>query len=143
MSHQNSTEWRKIIRFMFLYFYVFQQKLKYMCLQYLSSLFPYPYLQHTHTHPTDIHPICVCVCQQLSHGLQPARFLCSWNSPSKNIGVGSHFLLLGIFPTQGPNLGLLLYHVSHQGSPCPFYACTTLIFLYSYFGNYAANTGLT
>ena len=25
--------------------------------------------------------------------------LCSWNSPGKNPGVGSHFLLQGIFPT--------------------------------------------
>ena len=38
------------------------------------------------------------------------------------VGVGSHFLLQGIFPTQGWNLGLshcrwILYHLSHQGSP--------------------------
>ena len=36
---------------------------------------------------------------------------------------GCHFLLQGIFPTQGMNLGLLhcrqiLYQLSHQGSPC-------------------------
>ena len=36
--------------------------------------------------------------------------------------MGCHFLLWGIFPTQGLNLGLLhcrqiLYHLSHQGSP--------------------------
>ena len=42
--------------------------------------------------------------------------------PSKNIGVGSHSLLWGIFPTQGSNLGLLhcrwiLYHLSNQDSP--------------------------
>ena len=41
------------------------------------------------------------------HGLQPARFLCLWNSPGKNTGVNSHSLLLGIFPTQGLNPGLL------------------------------------
>ena len=41
------------------------------------------------------------------HGLQPARFLCQWDSPGKNTGVGCHFLLQGIFPTQGSNLGLL------------------------------------
>ena len=35
------------------------------------------------------------------HGLWPARFLCPWDSPGKNIGVGCHFLLWGIFPTQG------------------------------------------
>ena len=26
------------------------------------------------------------------NGLQPTRLLCSWNSPSKNTGVGCHFL---------------------------------------------------
>ena len=40
----------------------------------------------------------------------------------KNTGVGSLFLLLWIFLTQGSNPGLLhcwqiLYHLSHQGSP--------------------------
>ena len=29
------------------------------------------------------------------HGLQPARLLCSWNFPSKNTGMGCHFLLWG------------------------------------------------
>ena len=33
----------------------------------------------------------------------PARLLCPWNSPDQNTGVGSHFLLQGIFPTQGWN----------------------------------------
>ena len=28
-----------------------------------------------------------------SHGLKPARLLHPWNSPSKNTGVGCHFLL--------------------------------------------------
>ena len=32
-----------------------------------------------------------------------------WNSPGQNTGVGSHFLLQGIFPTQGSNPGLLHY----------------------------------
>ena len=53
-------------------------------------------------------------------GLQPARLLCPWNFPGKNTGIGSYFLLQGIFPTQGPNLGLphygqIPYHLSHQG----------------------------
>ena len=34
-------------------------------------------------------------------GPSPAKFLCPWDSPDKNIGVGCHFLLWGIFPTQG------------------------------------------
>ena len=33
--------------------------------------------------------------------------LCSWNFPGKDTGVGCHFLLQGIFPTQGPNPHLL------------------------------------
>ena len=54
----------------------------------------------------------------LPHGLQPARLLHPGNSPVKNIGVGRHSLLQGIFPTQGLNPGLLhfrwiLYHLSH------------------------------
>ena len=41
--------------------------------------------------------------------------------PGKSAGVDCHFLLQGIFPTQGSNPGLLhcgrmLYHLSHQGS---------------------------
>ena len=41
------------------------------------------------------------------HELYPARLLCLWKSPGKNIALGSHFLLQGIFPTQGLNLSLL------------------------------------
>ena len=33
------------------------------------------------------------------HGLQPTRFLCSWDSPGKNTGEACHALLQGIFPT--------------------------------------------
>ena len=44
-----------------------------------------------------------------------------WDSPGKNIGVGCHALLSGIFPTQGSDSGLLhcsqiLYQLSYQGS---------------------------
>ena len=43
---------------------------------------------------------------------------CPWNFPGKNTRVGCHFLLQGIFPTQGSNPALLhcrqiLYHLSH------------------------------
>ena len=30
----------------------------------------------------------------------PTRLLCPWNSPGKNVGVGCHALLQGVFPTQ-------------------------------------------
>ena len=58
---------------------------------------------------------------QLSDYNPPSLF-CPWNSPRKNIGVGSHSLLQGIFLTLGSNPGLLhcrqvLYHMSHQGNP--------------------------
>ena len=53
--------------------------------------------------------------------LLPTRLLCPWASPGKNTGVGCHFLLLGIFLTQGSNPGFLhcrkiLYHLRHWGS---------------------------
>ena len=48
--------------------------------------------------------------------------LSPWDFPSKNTGVGCHFLLQGIFPTQISNPGLphcrqTLYLLSHQESP--------------------------
>ena len=51
----------------------------------------------------------------------PARLLYPWDFPGKITGVGCHFLLQGIFPTQGLNLGLLhcrqtLYRLSHKGN---------------------------
>ena len=57
------------------------------------------------------------------HGLEPASFLCPGDSPGKNTGVGCHFLLQGIFPTQGSNPCVLhcrwtLCPLSHQGSKC-------------------------
>ena len=55
------------------------------------------------------------------HALQPDTFLYLWDSPGKNTRVGCHFLLQGLFPTQGSNPGLphcrqTLYCLSHQGS---------------------------
>ena len=57
-------------------------------------------------------------CSPPVHGI----LLCPWDSPGKNIGVGCHALLQGIFLTQGSNPGLLhcrqiLYYLNHQGSP--------------------------
>ena len=37
---------------------------------------------------------------------EPNRFLCPWNFPDKNTGVGSHCLFQGISPTLGLKLGL-------------------------------------
>ena len=93
-----------------------------------STLTPAPFHSqtttnyHPHAHhlslPQDcaLSLSCVWLCP---HGLWPARLLCPWDSPGKNTGVGCHALLQGIFPTQGPNAGLLccgwvLYHLRHQ-----------------------------
>ena len=48
------------------------------------------------------------------------KLLCPWDFQGKSTGVGCHFLLQGIFPTQGSNPGLshcrqTLYCLSHQG----------------------------
>ena len=66
------------------------------------------------------------------HGLQPTLsdpIGCSlpWDFQGKSTGVGCHFLLQGIFPTQGLNPGLpycgqTLYPLSHQGSPTGHYS---------------------
>ena len=59
------------------------------------------------------------------HELQPTRLLCLWDYASKTTGVGCHFLLQGIFLTQGLNLGLLHWQadslpLSHQESQYVF-----------------------
>ena len=41
---------------------------------------------------------------------------CPWDSPSKNTGVDSHFLLQGIFQTQGSNLHLFCLLQWQEGS---------------------------
>ena len=58
----------------------------------------------------------VCVCPVVTyslwpHGLWPTRLSCPWDSPSKDTGVSCHFLIQGIFQTQGlsPCLSCLLH----------------------------------
>ena len=58
---------------------------------------------------------CPILCDPMD-----TRLLCPWDFLGKSTGVGCHFLLQGIFPTQGSNPGLLhcrqtLYRLSHQG----------------------------
>ena len=50
------------------------------------------------------------------------KLLHPWDFQGKSTAVGYHFLLQGIFPTQGLNPGFshcrqTLYRLSHQGSP--------------------------
>ena len=73
---------------------------------------------------------CHCCCSVAKsfptllrpHRLQPTRLIGPWDFPGKNTGVGFHFLLSQIFPTQGSNLCLLLWQadslpLSHLGDP--------------------------
>ena len=58
----------------------------------------------------------------VSDSLQSHGLYSPWNSPGQNTGVGSLSFLRGIFPTQGSNprlpyCRLILYQLSHQGSP--------------------------
>ena len=53
--------------------------------------------------------------------LQATRLLCPWDFPGKSTGVGCHFLLQGVFQTQGLNPRLLCQQVDslplcHMGS---------------------------
>ena len=77
---------------------------------------------------------CLTLCDPMDyslpgssvHGISQAR-----------TGVGCHFLLQGIFLSQGSKLGLLhwqaiLYHLSHQGSPELLQSSSEII---SYFGS--------
>ena len=57
--------------------------------------------------------LCLTLCNPMDYS--------PWNSPGQNTGVGSLFLLQGIFPTQGSNPDLLqcrqiIYQLSHKGS---------------------------
>ena len=72
--------------------------------------------------------VCVSVCAQSRPVLcnpmdcKPTKFLYPWDFSGKNTEVGCHFLLRGIFLTQGLNPCLLHWQarsspLSHQGSP--------------------------
>ena len=92
-----------------------------------------PHQTHIHLEPVNVtlagnsipedvvklrsHGTVMCMCSVVSdslqlHGLQPIGLLCPWDSPGvKNTGVGFHFLLQGVFPTQGLNSSVL--HLLH------------------------------
>ena len=64
----------------------------------------------------DIHGMCMlshfsCVLLFATLWAEATRLLCPWDSPGKNTGMGCHFLLQGIFLSQGSNPCLL--HLLH------------------------------
>ena len=64
---------------------------------------------------------CLILCDPMD--CSPTRLLCPWDFPGKNTGVSCHFLLQGVFLTQGLNpMSLLRWQagslpLSHQGRP--------------------------
>ena len=70
--------------------------------------------------------------------MDPARLLCPWDFPGKNIGVGCYFLLQGTFLTQGLNPSLLhLLHWQAGSLPAeppgkPREGMPILLFLFSF-----------
>ena len=64
----------------------------------------------------------VCLVAKLCLTLQPHGFICPWDSPGKNTGVGCHFLLQGIFCSKGSNLVSCIFCIGrwilyHWASP--------------------------
>jgi len=101
-------------------------------------------------------------CSVTKSGLYPASLLCPWDFPGKNTGMGCHFLLQGIFPTQGlnPHLMCLLHWqvdslpLSHPGTSSPLaeegmrpcsHRCQYSALVYSFihsFNKYLASTNI-
>ena len=73
-----------------------------------------------------LHQSCLSLCSPMLYSI---RLLSPWDSPGKDTGVGCHFLLQGIFQTQGLNpcyLHLLhysqiLYHWA-RWQPTPIFS---------------------
>ena len=90
----------------------------------------------THTHRHSCACMISCVWLLWRHRLQPVRLYFLWKFPGKDTGVGCHFLLQRIFPTQGSNLRLCLLHwrvdsppgkprCGAQASNCDGFCCGT------------------
>ena len=89
-------------------------------LQLKCHLFREDFLDYSRPRIATLHVIayCLTLCDPMDCSL--TRFLRPWDFPGKNTGVGCHFLLQEIYPTQVLNPGLphcrqTLYDLSHQG----------------------------
>ena len=84
-------------------------------------------LQGCATHkPLGSHWQVACALSRFSHvplsvtpWTVPARFLCPWDSPGNDTGVGHHALLQRIFPTRGLNPLTLLHWQVVSLPPAP------------------------
>ena len=64
----------------------------------------------------------LCLTLLWPNELQPASLLCPWDFTGKNTGLGCHFFLQRIFPTQGSNCSScigrwILYHWATWEAP--------------------------
>ena len=101
----------------YMYVYILHMVMVYI---YIINIYLIIYILHIYggglvakSYPTLCGPMTVACQASLS----------SINFPGKNTGVACHFLLLGIFPPQGSNPGLLHCRripgwLIYQGSPC-------------------------
>ena len=100
-----------------------RQKSKSWNLSTLQCFTCFPSVSSTYLTPC----MCVCVCvRALSHVwlfVTPWIVACQapWNFPGKNTGVKCHFLLQGIFLTQGLNPSFLCFlHWQADSLPLPY-----------------------
>ena len=97
-----------------------------------NSIYSYAHMEYIYVY------ICMCcamfTCSVMSNSvlpcrLQPARLLCPQDFPGKNTGVGCHFLLQGIFPTQGSKMVSGFFTSEPLGNS---FACVCLHIIYSF-----------
>ena len=79
--------------------------------------------------------VTIAPVRMLSCGLEPARLFSLWDSPGKNMGVGCHVLLEGIFLTYASNLGLLcLLHWQTDSLPLATWLIPKLLLINCFLG---------
>ena len=85
---------------------------------------------------------CMLNCSVVSNSVTPwtraPRLLCPWDSPGRSTGAGSHFLLQGIFPTQGLNPSLVRFLAGRffTAAPPMCSQAPILFFFFSFFRCY-------
>ena len=88
----------------------------------LKRMISFPHYLHAHESICcSVSKSCPTLCSPVN--CSPPGFSVHGDFPGKNTGVGCHFLLQGIFPTQGLNPHLPRQQVdssplSHLGGPC-------------------------
>ena len=102
--------WGWCIIVLLLFFFFKESTISFFCGK-MPSIINYWKMQIKNTiryHLTLVSVSCSVMSDCLwPHGRQLTRLFCPWDFPGTDTGVGCHFLLQGIFLTQGSNLGPL------------------------------------